>query len=744
MRNWFILCLGLLTATQAGAEAPPPAGKADRLTVETALSPTSWGRRPLQRSWSPDGKRLLYVWDEQGDHKEEAVWTLDPETGRKEVLVRLADLKQGEEDFVLAAHEWSPRGDSLLLVSEGDLYLFPLDGRKLRRLTQTDPEEEFPGFSPDGSRIAFVRDFDLYVLDVATGRETRLTTDGKENAVLNGINDWVYEEEIWNRAPEGYWWSPDSSRLAYYHFDEAPVGVQPLEDDTSSYPEVTWQKYPKAGEPNPRVKIGVIAATGGATTWLATGAPEDSYLARVDWTPKGDAVAVQRLNRDQTRLELLRCNPGPEDNGACSTFLTETWPTWINLGNDFHFLPDGRFLWGSERDGWRRLYLHGADGKPIRPVTPEGWAITGLAGVAEDGTWAMVTGFRTVELGAIDRYVARVRLGGASGGDTWEVLTPEPGHHTALASPRSGAWLHTSSTADSFPRAEIRSAAGGTPVPLPAGKPAFDPATLPKWEFLTIPGPEGSRLPARILKPVGFDPGGRYPVVMYHYGGPGSQVVENSWAQRTAWFKLMAQRGFVLFMVDNQSSVFFGKAGEDRDHRKMGPGNLAAQLAGVDYLKSLPWVDASRIGLWGWSGGGTNTLFCILNRPGVWKAAVSGAPVTDWKLYDSIWTERYLDHPKDNADGYRDSSPITYAANLADRLLVIHGLADDNVHAQNSVALSREFIKTGKQFDQAFYPGQKHGFGPVAQRHFFQRMVEFFERELQGVEAKAVEVKTAL
>ena len=747
MRNWFIvLGLGLVTATQMGAQTPPApmtGGKADGLTplsIKAALDPNAWGRRPGQRSWSPDGKRLLYLWDEKGDHKE-ALWTLDPETGRQEVLVRLDDLKQGEEEFNLAAHEWSPRGDSLLLVSKGDLYLFPLDtpanSRKLRRLTQTDAAEESPGFSPDGSRIAFVRDFDLYTMDVATGRETRLTTDGKENAVLNGINDWVYQEEIWNRSPEGYWWSPDGSRLAYYHFDEDPVGVHPLEDDTSTYPEVTWQKYPKAGEPNPRVKIGVIAATGGATTWLNTSSPgeaspgednpEDSYLARVAWTPKGDAVTVQRLNREQTRLDLLRCGPA---DGACSPLLAETWPTWVNLGDDFHFLPDGRFLWGSDRDGRRRLYLYGADGKLIRPVTPEGWAITGLAGVAEDGTWAMVMGFPTVELGAINRRVARVRLDRPAGEETWEVLTPEPGNHVALAAPRSGAWLQVVSTADTFPRAEVRTAAGGKPVLLPIGEPTFDPATLPKWEFLTIPGPEGSRLPARILKPTGWNPGHRYPVVMYHYGGPGSQVVDNSWGQRSAWFKLMAQRGFVLFMVDNQSSIFFGKAGEDRDHRKMGPGNLAAQLAGVDYLKSLPWVDGSRIGLWGWSGGGTNTLFCVLNRPGVWKAAVSGAPVTDWNLYDTIWTERYLDHPKDNPDGYRDSSPITYSGNLADRLLIVHGLADDNVHAQNSISLSREFIKAGKMFEQAFYPGQKHGFGPVAMSHFFERMTEFFERTL--------------
>jgi dipeptidyl-peptidase-4 len=225
-------------------------------------------------------------------------------------------------------------------------------------------------------------------------------------------------------------------------------------------------------------------------------------------------------------------------------------------------------------------------------------------------------------------------------------------------------------------------------------------------------------------------------VIVYQYGGPSSQIVVDrpDTRRRDLWHKRMAQRGFVVFSVDNQSSVFFGKAGEDRDYRRMGPGNLAAQLAGVDYLKSLPWVDGSRIGLFGWSGGGFNTLYCLLNRPGVWKAGVAGAPVTDWKLYDSIWTERYLDRPEDNPDGYGDS-PIAHAPKLTDRLLIVHGLADDNVHAQNTILMSGALAKAGRQFEQAFYPKEKHAFSSVPSRHFYQRMADFFERELQGPQA---------
>jgi dipeptidyl-peptidase-4 len=723
----------------ATAETPP--GSPSRLTIDAALAPEAYGRRPTLQAWSPDGRRLLYLWDE-GDGK--ALWLLDAGTAKRELLVKLADLGEEDKALDLDAFSWSPQGDSLLLAARGDLYLLPVDpskprAGKLRRLLKTETEESDARFSPDGRRIAFVRNFDLYVLDVATAKETRLTDDGRENTTLNGINDWVYGEEIWSREPRAYWWSPDSAHLAYYHFDERSVGIYSLLNDAPLYPEIVLQKYPKAGTTNPQVKIGVADLATGHTTWMQTGDP-NAYLARLEWMPSGDAVAIQRLTRDQKRLDLLRCGIA---GGACAALLTENWRTWINLGRDFRFLPDGRFLWGSERSGWRRLYLYDAGGRLLRPATPEGWEVTALDTLADDGTWALITAFPTEGLGPIDRKVARVRLDGAGGGEpSWEVLTPEAGWHQALASPRTGSWVHSWSDANTPPRSEVRLASGRTAF-LPNQPPKLDAAALPKWEFLTIPGPEGSRLPARLLKPAGFDPARRYPVIVYHYGGPGSQEVNNNWGARGVWHKLMAQRGFAVLTVDNQSSLFFGKAGEDRDYRRFGTVNLAGQLAGVDYLKTLPWVDASRLGLWGWSGGGSNTLYCILNRPGVWKAAIAGAPVTDWKLYDSIWTERYLDRPQDNPEGYHDSSPLTYAANLRDHLLIVHGLADDNVHPQNTVQMSDALIKAGRPFEQAFYPGQKHGFRPAESRHFYQRAADFFERELMGVEEGQAEVRAA-
>ncbi len=730
MRHPLIACC---LAASVVALAPRPAAPQPpaRLSIEAALAPDAGGRRPGQVAWSPDGKRLTYLWDEAGGGKEETLWSLDPATGKREPLARLADLGEEGKSFEIDSYVWSPKGGALLLVSKGDLYLFSLETRKVHRLTKTEAAEEDPSFSPDGRRIAFVRAFDLYVMDTATGKETRLTRDGRENTTLNAVNDWVYGEEIWDRHPEAYWWSPDGSRIAYYHFDETGVGLYPLVDSSPLYPEIHWQRYPKAGTTNPKVKIGVVDLAKGKTAWIDTGDPE-SYLARVAWTPRGDALAIQRLNRAQTKLDLLRCQPA---TGSCSTLLTETWKTWINLGDDFRFLPDGRFIWGSERSNWRRLYLYGADGKLIRPLTPEGWVVGALDAVADDGAWALVTTYPTSTLGPVDRKIARVRLDT----DGWDVLTPEPGLHQAVASPKTGDWVHTWSDADTPPRIELRRTDGRT-LPLPSTPPKIDYASLPKWEFLTIPGPDGSRLPARILKPAGFDPSKRYPVIIYHYGGPNSQVVDNFWSPRTLWHKVMAQRGFVAFSVDNQSSLFFGKAGEDRDYHDLGPVNLAGQLAGVEYLKTLPWVDPARLGLWGWSGGGSNTLYCILKKPGVWKAAIAGAPVTDWKLYDTIWTERYFGTPKENPEGYKDSA-LTYAGNLKDHLLIVHGLADDNVHTQNTIQMSDAFIKAGLPFEQALYPGQKHGFRPVYSRHFYERAAEFFQRQLMGLEIADVEIQ---
>ncbi len=697
---------------------------AGELTFRDVMPDAGTPGGPAALAWNHDGTSLAYLHD---DGQGSALWV--QVVGEESPTRRLAE---STLDGGIDAYHWAPASNTLLLESGGDLFLLPATESRPRRLTETDSEETDPKFSPDGGRIAFVRDHDLHLLGLAGGSARPLTIGGQENVRLNGETDWVYWEELWGRDSTGYWWSPDGKRIAFYQFDETPVQTYALLDARPQYPEVKHQKYPKAGTANPKVRVGVLSLAGGGTTWLNTGRDEDVYLARVHWRPDGHGVVVERLNREQNRLDLLACDTR---RGRCKSLHIEAWPTWVNLADDFHFLADGRFVRGSERSGWRRLDLHAADGELLRTLSPEEWAITSLDRVDESRGWLMVTGFRIEEGGARERHVLRLPL---DAGGSIEMHTTGRGWSSALVAPRSGAWVHTESTVDTPTRRTVRGAGTGPGLELPSGAPlSVDPADLPHWEFLEIPGADGERLPASLLKPEGLAAGRTYPVIMYHYGGPASQVVTDRWGSRGrgAWHKMMAQRGYGVLMVDNPASIFFGKKGEDLQHRRFGEINLAAQKAAVGWLKKQPWVDGRRIGLWGWSGGGANTLYCLFNAPGLWRAGVAGAPVTDWHLYDSIWTERYLDHPDDNPSGYEASSPRTQAEHLEDALLIVHGTGDDNVHPQNTLRLLDDLVAAEKMFEVAIYPGQKHGFRGLSSRHFYRRMTEFFDRHLGGGES---------
>ncbi|RMG43535.1 MAG: S9 family peptidase [Acidobacteria bacterium] len=679
------------------------------------------GRRPRGFVWSEDGARLAFLYDGAGG---DAVYVTDVGTGRTAKELEASSLEAGGKradriDAVL----WSPAGESLLLRAGGDLFLHPLGQSDSRPLTRTRAEEKDPKFSPDGTRIAYVRDGNLFLIDLAEGEERALTRDGRPGAVLNGDTDWVYWEEIWGRDATGFWWSPDGRRIAFYRFDDTAVDAFPIAGVERPYPRVRWQKYPAAGRINPAVRVGVLDLDTGGIVYADTG-NRDAYLARVAWEPDGRALDILRLDREQTTLTLLRCDP---ESGECKPLIEESHPTWVNVEKDFLVLPDGRFVWGSERSGRRRLYLYSRDGNLLHPLTPPDRIVTSLDGFDRGSGEIVYTATGKGELGATVRHVFRVPVDrpvpvAVTDGDGW---------HRAWPSPRGGHFVHSFSDADHPPRIELIRG-DGSAVALPSSPPQFDPDALPRWRFLTIPGPEGLRLPAMLLEPETLEPGSRHPAIMYHYGGPGSQVVARRWSGRGRglWHKMMAQRGFLVLSVDNAASIHFGKSGEDRIHRRFGEVNLAAQLAGVRFLASLPYADTARIGLWGWSGGGANTLYCLLHRPGVWRAGVAGAPVTDWTLYDTIWTERYLDSPADNEDGYRESSPISHAADLADALLIVHGTADDNVHMLNTLAFVGELVEAGKPFEMAIYPGQKHGFRGAALRHFYARMTEFFERHL--------------
>ncbi len=713
---------------------------AEELSFEKIFDPEALPR-VSQTAWRPDARMLTQLYK---DGEKAELRGLDPATGKVTWTLPYADLKPARAHssapaIAPSSYSWSPQSDALLFSAGDDLYLYRLAGRSLRRLTDTPAEEEAPAFSPDGKLLAYVRDCNLFVYDLATGLESQLTADGRDNEILNGKTDWVYWEEIWDRHPTGFWWSPDSRYLAYYRFDDSAVPTYPLLDERETQPKIRLQKYPRAGDTNPTVRLRVIELATRVARELATAdspAAGEAYLARVHWRPDNAKVAVERLNREQTELDLLLCDPV---SGACEAIAHQRRSTWVNLPIAFHFFADGGFLWSSEESGWSRLQRYDAGGTMTATVSPEDFAVTSLDEVSDDAGVAIVTGFRLQGLGPADRQVMLLQLAGSRGGERAEdakagnrMLASEAGTNAADVAPGAAFWIHRWSDANHPPRATLRRINGETVAPLPDGVSlTYDPAKLPQWEFFRIPGPGGARLPARWLQPANFDASKRYPVIMYHYGGPGSQVVTNAWeARRGLWHEWMAERGYVVFMVDNEASLFFGKAGEDRVYRNFGPLELAGQLAGVDYLKSIPWVDTQRIGLWGWSGGGANTLWSLFHSPGTFKAGVAGAPVSDWRFYDSIWTERYMDTPQANPEGYKSAAALTAATALRDRLLVVHGTGDDNVHPQNTIALIDALMNAGVPFEDAIYPREKHGFKPPASKHFYARMTEFFDRHL--------------
>lgn len=721
----------LFAVLPATADAPPPvtvtAGEVPfEALVDEALQP-----KLTELTWNAEGTVLIGSW-KQDERK--GFRAFDGSTGAELWTVFFDELRESGGSADAAPFERvdefapRPRSADLVLAAAADLWLWTPGSNELRRLTSSpDDAEEGPELSPDGRRVAFSRAADLWMLDLASGRETRLTEDGEPDRILNGTTDWVYWEEIWYRDATAIWWSPDSRWIAYYRFDERDVPTYPLtrESDAGEPAAVTWQRYPKPGDQNPKVSVRVVEVDSATTLELATG-DGDVYLARVHWRSDATTVAVERLNREQDRLDLLYCRP---EIGECREVASQVEPAWVNLANDFRFLSDGGFLWSDESSGWRRLYRHDALGRKRDELLPAGVALDRLIGVVAPTGEAIVSVYPTSSLGAAGRQLLALDLVGRQ---PPVELTHAAGWHDAIVSEATGArvveWseIHTPTTRRLLAADGRELARLPGDVELPAAL-----AALPHFRILEIPGPEGSMLPAAVAEPPAGAAAGLRPVVMFHYGGPASQMVANRWAGgRNLWMRWMASRGYLAVHVDNQASTYFGKRGEDRLHRRFGELELAGQLAGIEWLRARGDADLARVGLWGWSGGGFNTLYSILHRPGVWRAAVAGAPVTDWRLYDSIWTERYLDHPADNPDGYRDSSPLGLADRLADALLIVHGTGDDNVHPQNSIALMKALVGADKPFEDAIYPDEKHAFKPGANRHYLRRMTEFFDRHL--------------
>ena len=720
--------LAAAASVAAVAATPARTSPLKELTVELIFGSELERPRPTSFKWSPDSSRVAFL---QADGPD-ALTTLHAHDLRSGRTVPLTSA-EGPSGLKVTSFQWSPDGGSLVAVAEGDLFLIRAGARAAppRRLTTTEARESDARFSPDGSLIGFARDGDLWVIEAVSGVERRLTV-APSVEVLNGTVDWVYEEEF--ELTSAWWWSPDSSRIAFLQFDQRPVPRYPIVDWSQTHPTVEWQHYPKAGDSNATVRLGVVSASGPPappgdsvppTRWIELGGgSNDFYLPRVVWTPAG-RLAVQRLDREQVHLELLLCDPA---TGAIERLLEETDPHWLNIDDDWRFLGaaarPGGLIWGAERDGWRHLYLHAPDGRPQRRLTQGEWAVTDLAAVDEKAGWIY---FTATEKDPRERHLYRIRMDGTG----LTRLTREEGwHETWVAA--DGTFVDRFATSNVPPAVSIRKADGALVRVLDEGMArAIAEYRLGAVEFTEVPAADGTPLPAMMIRPPDMQPGRRYPVLVYVYGGPHAQVVTRNWGgARGLWHHLMAQRGFIVWSLDNRGAGGRGHAWETPLYRRMARQELSDQLDGIKYLKGLPYVEASRIGIWGWSYGGYMTLYSLFNSD-VFKAGVSVAPVTDWKDYDTIYTERYLDRPADNPDGYRDSSPLYQADRLQAPLLLAHGTADDNVHMQNSVQLLEILVKGGKPVEFMLYPGQNHGIRAEASRtHLFEKITRFLSDHL--------------
>ncbi len=614
------------------------------------------------------------------------------------------------------------KGRSLLLSTTLGLFLWDGPGAEPRLLIDKDEEASNPALSPDGKWLAFASHGSLKILEVATGLIKTLA-EGREPDILCGEPDWLYTEEL--DMETAFWWSPDSSRIAFLKFDESAVPSYPVPDLTEKHPKAGLQKYPLPGDPNPAVSLGVIPVAGGPATWVPKAESGEGYLPRVAWCPGGRALAFELLNREQDRLELKSYGIA---SGSEATLLEEKSASWVNIGDGPRFLMDGRFIWTSEKDGHARLYLHAPGGAEIRALTPSGWDVDEIYGVDEKNGQVYFSSGADDPLG---ENLFRAMLSK----DKVERVSDGKGWHEALVSPSFASWLDRASTAAAPPVWTLRPAGSGKAWEIAAA----DRGDLIKFgfvapEFVAFKGPSGDLLHGKLYKPRGFDPSKKYPLIIDVYGGPHAQMVQERWGGRWEYVaQLLAEHGFAVFTVDNRGSWRRGSAFEAALLRRLGKTELEDQLAGLAYVKSLGFVDPARVGVWGWSYGGFMTLYAMANAPeGTFSAGVAVAPVADWMNYDTCYTERYLKLPKDNASGYRDSSPLFSASRFTAPVLIAQGLCDDNVHFGNSAQMVDALLKAGKPFATAYYPRMDHGIAERAARaDLFARLLAFFELHLK-------------
>jgi len=700
-----------------------------RVTFDTPYLDNSRG---VGGEWLPDGS----AWREaKSDGNRLRMYRVDALSGRNEVAQDNTPISTALQSISMLPSDWARQATGgvwfnadaartgAIFEFENDLYYARFDGTAARRLTSSPQREEFPTFSPDGRWVAFVKNYDLFVVDVESATERRLTTDGSET-LRNGYADWVYFEELYGRNWKVFWWSPDSRRIAFLQTDNSMVPRFTIVNDQEFKQNVEVTAYPKPGEPNPQVRLGIVTALGGTPVFadLSSYSPADMLVSGVGWWPDSSAAYAYVQNRIQTWLDVCRIGAG---DGSLTRVLRDQTEAWVESPGELRFLKDGSFLIASERTGYQRLYRYKPDGSLVGPVemsaSHDDWEMRGVSLVDEASGWIYFSA-------NLDDPIAsnfyRVKLDGGP----VQRLTSEPGSHSVSVDPTGKWFIDTWSSRTQPTRCMLRNAADGAVLRVLDSNPvyALDDYVLPELEAVQIPMADDFLVEAEIIKPADFDPARKYPVWFSTYGGPHAPTVSNSWGGGRTWDRALANEGMIVFHADPRSASAKGARSAWACYRQMGVSELADIEQAIAWLVSQGYVDARRIGISGHSYGGFMTAFAMTHSK-TFAYGVAGAPPTDWRLYDSIYTERYMDTPANNPAGYDATSVIKAAGQLHGNLLLIHGAIDDNVHAQNSIAFSRALQRAGKDFEMMLYPGYRHG---IWGGHYSSLTMDFMKRIL--------------
>jgi len=756
-----------LSAPVMGQEANRDAAGSTAADAELTLerifdSPPLSGPSLRQARLSPAGDRVTFLRGAEDDSRRLDLWEYNLELDRmrrliaaEDVLAEPAELSDAEKarrerariaDLSgIVEYRWARNGRHLLFPLGGDIFLADLEQApiKVRQLTAGEAFDLDPKISPDGKLVAFVRDQDLWVVDVEDGSARALTEDG-EGTLKNAMAEFIAQEEMGRST--GYWWSPDGRSIAFLQVDESPIAPSERYEVTGDRIEIIEQRYPYAGTDNVRYRLGVVNIESGDIRWISLakenqgeeneGEQEDIYIPRVEWLPDASGLTFQRQSRDQQTLELVLHD---FQSASERVIVREQSDTWINLHDDLHFL-DGMqaFVWSSERSGYRHLYLIGLDGEVIRPLTAGEWAVSALTGVDEDlGLVYFTAGIDT----PAEQHLYRQSLvtgtpeavNQVSGRNGWHEVTFDGAART---------YLDTFSSTDQPPQLSLHSADGERLEWLVENRVDDDHPYAPfvsdhqPTEFGTLEAADGQALHYRMVTPAGFDESEQYPVFFHVYGGPTSRMVVNRWGRRHLIDQYMARSGYVVFSIDNRGIAGQGVAFQAPAYLNLGRVEVEDQMVGIEYLKSLPYVDSKRIGVFGWSYGGYMTLMMLMQQPETFAAGVAVAPVTDWALYDTHYTERYLGMPTNDegepTEAYEKANVLEYAENLVDPLLLIHGMADDNVLFTHSTMLMQKLQSEAIDFELMTYPGEKHAISGEGPRlHVYRQIDRFMKRHLQ-------------